>query len=177
MLVDQDSTSSDAVDKSAIVKQELKSVVGRMLWKEIWGSYVQADRWWWEDTSIIEECEKMGTCWEYAVIQAVKEGLFLIFYSSFVYLILHRHSFLGIEMGIGSGYIKGACIIQCCHFGPSKPFSLVISELRRSMYTIHSGFKWQAGSNGFSGVFCYVRYARYNSRRHFKCKGVKASVS
>ncbi|TVY49783.1 hypothetical protein LCER1_G008132 [Lachnellula cervina] len=74
LLVDQDSTSSDAVDKSAIVKQELKSVVGRMLWKEIWGSYVQADRWWWEDTSIIEECEKMGTCWEYAVIQAVKEG-------------------------------------------------------------------------------------------------------
>ncbi|PVH88962.1 hypothetical protein DL98DRAFT_648271 [Cadophora sp. DSE1049] len=55
-------------------KQELKSIVGRMLWKEMWGSYVQGDRWWWEDKSILEECERMGTVWEYAVIEAVKEG-------------------------------------------------------------------------------------------------------
>lgn len=55
-------------------KSELKSVVGRMLWKEMWGSYVQANRWWWEDESIVEECERMGTMWEYSVIEAVKEG-------------------------------------------------------------------------------------------------------
>jgi len=54
-------------------KQELKSVVGRMLWKEMWGAYVQGDKWWWEDESILEECERMGTVWEYAVIEAVKE--------------------------------------------------------------------------------------------------------
>jgi len=27
-----------------------------------------------EDESVVEECERMGTCWEYAVIEAVKEG-------------------------------------------------------------------------------------------------------
>lgn len=69
---------SDAKDGTADdmenTKQELKSVVGRMLWKEMWGGYVQGERWWWEDARIMEECEKMGTCWEYAVIEAVKEG-------------------------------------------------------------------------------------------------------
>lgn len=70
----QEATSTDVVDRREILKQELKSVVGRMLWKDVWGSYVQADRWWWEDESIIEECEEMRTCWEYAVIEAVKEG-------------------------------------------------------------------------------------------------------
>ena len=56
------------------VKQELKSVMGRMLWKEMWGSFVQGEKWWWEDENVIEECERMGTVWEYAVIEAVKEG-------------------------------------------------------------------------------------------------------
>ncbi|KAH7360390.1 hypothetical protein BKA65DRAFT_183757 [Rhexocercosporidium sp. MPI-PUGE-AT-0058] len=55
-------------------KQELKSIVGRMLWKEMWGTYVQGDKWWWEEERIVEECERMGTVWEYAVIEAVKEG-------------------------------------------------------------------------------------------------------
>ncbi|KAK6585449.1 hypothetical protein PZA11_002176 [Diplocarpon coronariae] len=55
-------------------RNELKSVVGRMLWREIWGAYVQGESWWWEDVGIMEECEKMGTVWEYAVIEAVKEN-------------------------------------------------------------------------------------------------------
>ncbi|PBP16261.1 hypothetical protein BUE80_DR013067 [Diplocarpon rosae] len=54
-------------------RHELKSVVGRMLWKEMWGAYVQGQKWWWEDEGIVEECEKMGTAWEYAVVEAVKE--------------------------------------------------------------------------------------------------------
>lgn len=72
----QSARSSDSGASAAFdaTKQELKSVVGRMLWKEMWGSYVQSDRWWWEDDDIIEECERIGTCWEYAVIEAVKEG-------------------------------------------------------------------------------------------------------
>ncbi|KAG4429533.1 hypothetical protein IFR05_014982 [Cadophora sp. M221] len=61
-------------DEAENTKQELKSIVGRMLWKEMWGSYVQGDKWWWEDERIVEECERMGTVWEYAVIEAVKEG-------------------------------------------------------------------------------------------------------
>lgn len=55
-------------------KMELKSVVGRMLWREMWGSYVQGDCWWWEDDGVVEECERLGTVWEYAVIKAIKEG-------------------------------------------------------------------------------------------------------
>jgi hypothetical protein len=58
--------------EDGLIKQELKSVVGRMLWKEIWGPYVQGEKWWWEDESIVDECERMGTVWEYAVIEAVK---------------------------------------------------------------------------------------------------------
>jgi hypothetical protein len=55
-------------------RQELKSVVGRMLWKEMWGGYVEGEKWWWDDESVVEECERMGTCWDYAVIEGVKEG-------------------------------------------------------------------------------------------------------
>jgi hypothetical protein len=56
------------------VKTELKSVMGRMLWKEMWGAFVEGERWWWEDDEVVEECVRMGTCWEYAVIEGVKEG-------------------------------------------------------------------------------------------------------
>lgn len=56
------------------MKQELKSIAGRMLWKEMWGSFVEGEKWWWEDEKVIEECERLGTCWEYTVIEAVKEG-------------------------------------------------------------------------------------------------------
>ncbi|PBP16438.1 hypothetical protein BUE80_DR012720 [Diplocarpon rosae] len=54
-------------------RHELKSVVGRMLWKEMWGAHVQGQKWWWEDEGIVEECQKMGTAWEYAIVEAVKE--------------------------------------------------------------------------------------------------------
>jgi hypothetical protein len=61
-------------DEAERTKQELKSVVGRMLWKELWGGYVEGEKWWWDDEGAVEECERMGTCWEYAVIEGVKEG-------------------------------------------------------------------------------------------------------
>ncbi|KAH9215482.1 hypothetical protein DL95DRAFT_298857 [Leptodontidium sp. 2 PMI_412] len=56
------------------VTQELKSILGRLLWKETWGSNVQlkGGKWWWEDNSILDECWARGTLWEYAVIDAVK---------------------------------------------------------------------------------------------------------
>lgn len=56
------------------VEWQLKSVMGRMLWKEMWGSYVEGDKWWWDDAAIVEECERMGTCWAGSIIEAVKEG-------------------------------------------------------------------------------------------------------
>ncbi|KAH8784454.1 hypothetical protein BGZ57DRAFT_818917 [Hyaloscypha finlandica] len=61
-------------DETERTKQELKSVVGKMLWKEMWGGYVEGEKWWWDDEGVAEECERMGTCWEYAVIEGVKEG-------------------------------------------------------------------------------------------------------
>lgn len=50
----------------------LTAVVGRMLWREIWGNYVVGDRWWWEDENIVDECARMGTRWECSVLEIVK---------------------------------------------------------------------------------------------------------
>ncbi|CAD6500832.1 BgTH12-06537 [Blumeria graminis f. sp. triticale] len=66
-------TPQDEEEPLDEIKLELKCIVGRMLWKEIWGGFVQAQKWWWEEEEILEECERLGTCWEYAVIEAVKE--------------------------------------------------------------------------------------------------------
>ncbi|KAH8595901.1 hypothetical protein B0O99DRAFT_511189 [Bisporella sp. PMI_857] len=53
-------------------KHELQTQVGRMLWRELWGSFAQGERWWWDDEAIVEECERMGTAWEYSIIEAIK---------------------------------------------------------------------------------------------------------
>ncbi|KAK1469546.1 hypothetical protein CMEL01_01313 [Colletotrichum melonis] len=70
-----DTATTDAevlADKA--VKQELRSIVGRMLWREVWGQYITADQWWWENPRIVEECEQLKTAWEYSIIEAVKEA-------------------------------------------------------------------------------------------------------
>jgi len=59
-------------DKEA--KMELRSVVGRKLWLEVWGQFITADKWWWDDPSCVEECRRYGTTWEYRLIEAVKEA-------------------------------------------------------------------------------------------------------
>ncbi|CAG8959218.1 hypothetical protein HYFRA_00012576 [Hymenoscyphus fraxineus] len=69
---DEPETQHLKIDKNDIIKQELKSVVGRMLWKEMWGSFVEARGWWWEDEGIVEECGRLRTCWEWSVVDAVK---------------------------------------------------------------------------------------------------------
>lgn len=61
---------TDSTDCS--VKTQLKSVVGRMLWKEMWGPFVEGNKWWWEDDNILSECQEKGTCWEYAVVEGMK---------------------------------------------------------------------------------------------------------
>jgi len=63
-----------STNENEVVKTHLKSVVGRMLWKEMWGGLVEGDKWWWDDEGVVEECESIRTCWGYAVIEAVKEG-------------------------------------------------------------------------------------------------------
>lgn len=55
------------------LKAELRSVIGRMLWMEVWGRHVKAEKWWWEDPDIVKECIQLNTFWEYRVIEAVRE--------------------------------------------------------------------------------------------------------
>ncbi|KAH8652496.1 hypothetical protein BX600DRAFT_553868 [Xylariales sp. PMI_506] len=60
-------------EKSAVL-MELQCLVMRMLWQEVWSSFVYADRWWWEDEDIVSECAELGTYWRYSHIVAVKES-------------------------------------------------------------------------------------------------------
>ena len=71
--VPQNTNTSEGDQDITPAKLELRSLITRMLWQEVWGSYVRADRWWWDDESIIQECIEYGTCWQYSHIIAVKE--------------------------------------------------------------------------------------------------------
>ncbi|KAK2674937.1 hypothetical protein RAB80_009921 [Fusarium oxysporum f. sp. vasinfectum] len=55
------------------LRQELRNLVGRMLWMEVWREYIVAERWWWEDPEILQECIQHRTTWEWKLIEAVKE--------------------------------------------------------------------------------------------------------
>jgi hypothetical protein len=55
-------------------REELRGVVGRRLWEETWGGFIEGRGRWWDDLEIIEECVRMGTTWEYLIIEAVKES-------------------------------------------------------------------------------------------------------
>lgn len=61
-------------EAAVAIKKELRTTVGRMLWQEIWGSFVTTtgSRWWWEVPEIVDECVKLGTHWEYSIIAACK---------------------------------------------------------------------------------------------------------
>jgi hypothetical protein len=67
----------EGADEQAIAEREtrleLRSLVGRMLWMEVWGAFIAAEQWWWEDTECVQECIRLGTYWEYNLIEAVKE--------------------------------------------------------------------------------------------------------
>jgi len=67
-------SSQGSIEEDEEMTQQLKSQTGRMLWKEMWGGFVEGEKWWWEDELVLRECEALGTGWEYAVITAVKEG-------------------------------------------------------------------------------------------------------
>ena len=58
------------------VDEELSALVGRALWKDIWGSFVSDEpgqaRWWWEDEGIIEECLDRKTVFECGVLFAIR---------------------------------------------------------------------------------------------------------
>lgn len=58
------------------VDEELKMLVGRALWKDIWGSYVDdvpnEPQWWWEDDEIVQECLQHQTAFDCGSIFAYK---------------------------------------------------------------------------------------------------------
>lgn len=56
------------------VEAELRSAVGRKLWQEVWGNFVLGAAWWWDDPSCVEECLRLGTYFEYSLIEAVKDS-------------------------------------------------------------------------------------------------------
>lgn len=65
-------TSMDDTNDRASAESELRCLIVRMLWQEVWGKYVHADRWWWEEEEIIQECIERGTYWQYSYVVAVK---------------------------------------------------------------------------------------------------------
>lgn len=66
--------SIDRIYQERRDKAELRSLVGRMFWVEVWGKYITpANIWWWDDPQCVAECQQLGTFWEYHIIDAVKE--------------------------------------------------------------------------------------------------------
>lgn len=64
-------TSEDSVEDKRL-KLELQVQIAKMVWKETWGSFVNAKGWWWEDPNCVEECLRLGTFWEYSLVAAKK---------------------------------------------------------------------------------------------------------
>ncbi|KAI0881136.1 uncharacterized protein GGS22DRAFT_197187 [Annulohypoxylon maeteangense] len=65
-------TPMEDAKNTTAVESELRCLIARMLWQEIWGKFVHADRWWWEEEEIVQECIERGTYWQYSHIVAVK---------------------------------------------------------------------------------------------------------
>ncbi|KAH7414469.1 hypothetical protein DE146DRAFT_36706 [Phaeosphaeria sp. MPI-PUGE-AT-0046c] len=68
-----------AVDEeTADVEAELSTVIGRSLWRDVWGEFVDevADEvdWWWEDEEILRECRERGTVFDCRAIFAYRQG-------------------------------------------------------------------------------------------------------
>lgn len=64
-------------EKISDVNTELKALVGRALWKDIWGDFVDFSPaeigWWWEDEEVMQECLERNTVFECGAIFAYKK--------------------------------------------------------------------------------------------------------
>ncbi|RYO84603.1 hypothetical protein DL766_009820 [Monosporascus sp. MC13-8B] len=65
-------TSPGKAKDASTVKAELRFEAVKKLWQEVWGRFVRADRWWWDEEDIMQECKEYGTTWEYSHIVAAK---------------------------------------------------------------------------------------------------------
>lgn len=63
-------------DTSDDVDKELSTVIGRDMWRDVWGAFVDdapgEPRWWWEDEDIIQECIERQTVLECRAIYAYR---------------------------------------------------------------------------------------------------------
>jgi hypothetical protein len=66
-------TAKDSVQTENEAKAQVRSLVGRMLWVEVWGSHITCNKWWWDDPECVAECLELGTLWEYHAVKGVKE--------------------------------------------------------------------------------------------------------
>jgi hypothetical protein len=67
-----------AVDSSSTdTSRELSTIVGRDLWRSVWGAFVEETpdepKWWWDDQDIVEECLKRQTVLECRVLFAYRK--------------------------------------------------------------------------------------------------------
>ncbi|KAL7922130.1 hypothetical protein ACQKWADRAFT_327209 [Trichoderma austrokoningii] len=69
---DQDA-AKDSMQTENEAKAQVRSLIGRMLWVEVWGPYVTCNKWWWDDPECVAECLELGTLWEYHAVKGVKE--------------------------------------------------------------------------------------------------------
>ncbi|CEI65697.1 hypothetical protein FVEN_g12270 [Fusarium venenatum] len=70
--VDDNDPFVDKAPSEREVKAEVRSIVGRLLWMEVWGNFVTGEKWWWEDEGCVNECLQLGTVWDYHIIDGVK---------------------------------------------------------------------------------------------------------
>ena len=60
----------------AYVDEQVGSMVGRELWKDVWGGFVSEsegdERWWWENEGCLKEATERGTKWSISTLVAVK---------------------------------------------------------------------------------------------------------
>jgi SAM-dependent methyltransferase len=61
-----------AIGKGEGTPAELNAIIDKMLWKEMWGGYLDGKEWWWDNEAVMEECERMETRWECSLVEAVK---------------------------------------------------------------------------------------------------------
>lgn len=60
----------------AYVDEEVGVMVGRELWKDVWGDFVTErkgeEKWWWENEGCLKEANERGTKWSILTLLAVK---------------------------------------------------------------------------------------------------------
>ncbi|RGP80483.1 hypothetical protein FLONG3_1411 [Fusarium longipes] len=71
--IDDNDPFVDKAPSEREVKAEVRSIIGRLLWMEVWGNFVTGEKWWWEDESCVNECLELGTVWDYHIIEGVKQ--------------------------------------------------------------------------------------------------------